>query len=75
MTYHEAKEAKRIAEKERRRRRDAFEMIRRAAATGDEGAKAIWNKLTAGRRANSSAMIAGTAYSVDENGTYRRVES
>jgi len=75
MTYHEAKEAKRAAEKERRRRRDAFETIRRAAASGDEGARVIWGKLTTGRRVNGSAMIAGTAYSVDENGTYRRVES
>lgn len=74
MTYHEAKEAKRTAEKERRQRRDTFHMIRRAALAGDGAATMIWNRLTAGRRVNGNAMIAGTKYSVDEKGTYRRVE-
>lgn len=72
MTYQEAKDAKRQAEKERRQRRDMFTTIRHAALAGDVGAVTIWNRLTAGRAANGCATVAGTVYDVDSKGTYRR---
>lgn len=61
---------KRDAQAQRRHRRKRFEQLVTLARKGHEGAQKALSKLCAPPQ--GTVTVAGTRYSVDEKGTYRR---